>query len=206
MVVMLKRYHHMLKEDYRHIICLLINIVSASCILLFPNAIPRLIESFFELITSFLFYIFEVFGAVINPIYPTVTQTQSLIISKEIWAPLKFIPSTLSSIKVGFTLKFKNKAGEILASTVLNEVELNISDTTNWYEQLLVGQAPSTFESVELEVFNTNAYGEQLYFDVVLYKGNLGTSYMYDTNGNVIRLLKGLDLTDLKISSNNKLA
>lgn len=93
MVVILKRYNMLLKEDYRHRICLLINFVSIVCVLIFPNSIPRLLESIFDLITSFLFYIFEIFGTILNPIYPTVIELQSFRIAEEIWKPIRLIPS-----------------------------------------------------------------------------------------------------------------
>ena len=113
-------------------------------------------------------------------------------------------PSSLASINVSFMMKFKNKSGELIYSTVMNSIDVNIRDGVNWYEQLIIGQAPSSFESVEIEMMNTNAYGEELYFDIALYKENLGSSYNYDVNGNLFRMLKGKEVTSVKKSPNNR--
>lgn len=80
------------KQDYRHIICCAIILVSLVCALLFPNALPRLVEVLRDLVTSILFYFFEIIGGSSDSIFPYVVRLQEWKIAEEIWKPIRILP------------------------------------------------------------------------------------------------------------------
>ena len=66
-------------------------------ILLFPlfaNSILRLIESFRDLGTSFVFYFYQLLSPDYNPIVPTVLEMPEWELLPEIWEPIKLLPSS----------------------------------------------------------------------------------------------------------------
>lgn len=83
------------KQDYRHIICALITFISVASAALFPNCLPRLLESLRDVITSLLYYIVEIVVFENNFVSPTVTELQSWQLVSEIWEPVKFLPASL---------------------------------------------------------------------------------------------------------------
>lgn len=90
-----KRLFNLFKQDYRHVICFVITFISIELGFLFPNAIPRLLESLRDLVTSIFYYCIEIFVDGANPIAPTVTNLQNWRIAPEIWEPIKLFPSSL---------------------------------------------------------------------------------------------------------------
>lgn len=72
----------------------MITFLSIAAIWLFPNAILRLFESIFDLITSTLYYFFNIVVDE-NPIQPTVVGLQSWRVSAEVWEPIKLFPASL---------------------------------------------------------------------------------------------------------------
>ena len=94
-MIYLRKIKDDIKKDKKHVVCLGITFLSILCGLLFPNALPRLCESIRDLILSFLYYLFDVAGVRINPIYPTVIDFQQWQFANSIWEPIKFIPETL---------------------------------------------------------------------------------------------------------------
>lgn len=83
------------KEEPRNIILFAITILSFEAMLLFPNAIPRLLKSIVDCVTSFLYYCFAMMGEGGNPIPPTITQIQSWQIFSEVWEPITLLPHTI---------------------------------------------------------------------------------------------------------------
>lgn len=81
-------------KDYRHIICSAITFISLLFGFLFPNAIPRLLESFRDLGTSFAFYFYELSAPESNPIPPTVNLLPSWQLAPELWQPVTLLPET----------------------------------------------------------------------------------------------------------------
>lgn len=80
------------KKDYRHIICVVITLISLGLGVLFPNALPRLAETVRDLATSFLYYFADLFYEEQNPIQPTVTFMQSWQFAEQIWKPIELFP------------------------------------------------------------------------------------------------------------------
>lgn len=81
-------------KDYRHIICSAITFVSLLFGFLFPNAIPRLLESLRDLGTSLAFYFYELIAPESNPIPPTVNLLPSWQLAPELWRPVTLLPET----------------------------------------------------------------------------------------------------------------
>ena len=88
----LNKWIYNCKADYRHIIYSIFVAFSALCVLIFPNSIPRLIESIRDILTSILYYLFEVIDTRVNPIMPTVLKAQEWHFATEIWKPISFLP------------------------------------------------------------------------------------------------------------------
>ena len=104
---MLKKLFNKFKEDYRHIICSSAILISTVCALLFPNSIPRLIETIRDLITSIIFYFFEIFGSSGNAVFPYVVRFQKWKFADEIWKPVKILPYSLEEFLQWFDTLFK---------------------------------------------------------------------------------------------------
>ena len=81
-------------RDYRHKICFAVTLVSFGFGFLFPNAIPRLLESFRDLGTSFAFYFFQLIDPENNPIPDTVNTLPSWQFAPELWKPITFFPAS----------------------------------------------------------------------------------------------------------------
>ena len=82
------------KKDKRHVICTLITLISVFCGFLFPNAVPRLIKSLLDLITSIAFYMFQIASPEANPIPATINELPSWQIFPELWQRVTFLPET----------------------------------------------------------------------------------------------------------------
>lgn len=93
---MIKRTYRRCKEDKMYLICVLITLVSIIAGLLFPNAIPRLLESIKDVLVSVLYYFVNIFVGKNNPIPATVNQLQSWRIAEEIWEPIKLFPASVA--------------------------------------------------------------------------------------------------------------
>lgn len=93
---MIKRTYRRCKEDKMYLICVLITLVSIIAGLLFPNAIPRLLESIKDVLVSVLYYFVNIFLGKNNPIPATVNQLQSWRIAEEIWEPIKLFPASVA--------------------------------------------------------------------------------------------------------------
>ena len=88
------------KSDYRHIICSAITLISLGLGFLFPNSLPRLAETVRDLLTSFVYYVAELFYREGNPISATVTEMQSWQFADQIWKPIKLFPYTWEEFQV----------------------------------------------------------------------------------------------------------
>lgn len=84
-----------LTSDYRHIICFTALFLSICAALMFPNALPRLFMSIRDLITSFLYYAFEMIDPNNDLISPTVIEYDGLQIFETIWKPISLLPSSI---------------------------------------------------------------------------------------------------------------
>ena len=93
-------YWDKLKKDYRHIICFAITLISVGFGFLFPNALPRLAETFRDLGTSVAYYFFEIFAPESNPINATVLKMPEWTWANDIWEPLRLFPWTWEEFKV----------------------------------------------------------------------------------------------------------
>ena len=92
----------LLKEDYRHGICIVITLSFLGLGFLFPNALPRLAEAFRDLGTSFVYYIYGIFldDPQVSPVSPTVLQEQSWQWAESPWKELSLFPWSWSEFKV----------------------------------------------------------------------------------------------------------
>ena len=88
------------KKDYRHIICAVITLISLGMGFLFPNGIPRLAESVRDLVTSFVYYVAELFFRDENPVNATVMQIQEWKFADQIWKPIKLFPDSWEEFKL----------------------------------------------------------------------------------------------------------
>ena len=89
----MKKLKH--RRDYRHTLCSAITFVSLLFGFLFPNALPRLLESLRDIVTSLLFYVFQIANPDNNPISPTVTLLPSWQLAPELWQPVTLLPSSV---------------------------------------------------------------------------------------------------------------
>ena len=83
-----------IKQDYRHLICYAVTLISLVCGFLFPNALPRLAEVIRDLVSSILYYLCNIFGDGGNPIYPYIIREQEWKFAQEIWKPITILPHT----------------------------------------------------------------------------------------------------------------
>ena len=88
------KYLRKFKQDYRHIICAVITVLSLALGILFPNSLPRIAEALRDLLFSLGFYVVEIFTRGENPITVTVTEPQSWIFAEQIWEPIKIFPES----------------------------------------------------------------------------------------------------------------
>lgn len=87
--------------DYRHIICIIITFGFIACsVVVFPNALDRIVESVRDLGLSFAYYFCELFG-INHRIVPTVTTLPSLSIITPIrgGTPTTSLPDTWTGFK-----------------------------------------------------------------------------------------------------------
>ena len=82
------------KRDYRHIICVVITLLSIGAGFLFPNSLPRLAEAVRDLFTSLAYYVVGLFTREENPIHVTVTDPQAWQFCDDLWKPIKLLPDT----------------------------------------------------------------------------------------------------------------
>ena len=83
-----------LPSDYRHYICAGITLLFLGLGFLFPNALPRLGESFRDLGTSIVYYFYGLFAdnPASCPLPPTVMQYQAWEWTPSPWEPLSLFP------------------------------------------------------------------------------------------------------------------
>ena len=103
----LKNQLNLLKSDYRHIICWSLTFISLLFGFLFPNSVPRLAESLRDVVTSLLYYFYEIFDLDFLRVYPTVIKMPEWKFAEQIWQPLKWLPYTFEEFKILFD-KFWN--------------------------------------------------------------------------------------------------
>ena len=77
------------------------------CALLFPNALPRLVEVLRDLVTSILFYFFEIIGGSSESIFPYVVRLQEWKFAEEIWKPIKILPYSFEEFLQWCDIYFK---------------------------------------------------------------------------------------------------
>lgn len=83
-----------LDKDYRHYICSAVTVITLLFGFLFPNVIPRLMESLRDIGTSFAFYFCELMFPDSNPISATVNKLPSWQLAPELWQPVRLLPET----------------------------------------------------------------------------------------------------------------
>ena len=91
---------NLIKNNYRHAICMAITLISLGFGFLFPNGIPRLAEAVRDLGTSVAYYFCEIFAPNNNRVTPTVLRMPSWIWTEDIWEPLRIFPWTWEEFKV----------------------------------------------------------------------------------------------------------
>ena len=91
---------NLIKNDYRHAICMAITLISLTFGFLFPNGIPRLAETVRDLGLSVAYYFCEIFAPGNNPIRPTVLDMPSWTWAEDVWEPLRLFPWTWEEFKV----------------------------------------------------------------------------------------------------------
>ena len=84
------------KEEQFNILLFLITILTFEAVLLFPNALPRLLKSIYDFITSFLYYCVSMYGGEKNPIPHTIIEIESWQIFSEVWEPVRLFPHSLN--------------------------------------------------------------------------------------------------------------
>ena len=96
------------KSDKRYLILTLITAISFGAAFLFPNALPRLIKSIWDLLTSFAYYFCSlIFESGKNPISPTIMELDSWYIFPQVWEPVRLLPSSLSEFFEFWSQYFK---------------------------------------------------------------------------------------------------
>ena len=97
----MKKFKTLFSKDYRHYLCMLIIVGFLGCGFLFPNALPRVAESFRDLGTSIVFYIYGIYSDNPNscPLRPTVNAMQSWEFTESPWEPLSIFPWTWTEFK-----------------------------------------------------------------------------------------------------------
>lgn len=83
------------RRDYRHTLCSAVTFVSLLFGFLFPNALPRLLEAFRDIGTSFAFYFFQILNPDANPIHATVNELPKWQLAPELWKPISLLPESL---------------------------------------------------------------------------------------------------------------
>ena len=91
---------NLIKNNYRHAICMAVTLISLGFGFLFPNGIPRLAETVRDLGVSAAYYFCEIFMPGNNPIRPTVLDMPSWTWSEDVWEPLGLFPWTWEEFKV----------------------------------------------------------------------------------------------------------
>ena len=99
---MKKSLKELIREDYRHGICIGITLLFFGLGFLFPNALPRLGEAFRDVGTSLIYYFYGLFADNPDacPIPATVLQVQSWEWAESPWEPLRLFPWTWAEFKV----------------------------------------------------------------------------------------------------------
>ena len=99
---MIDRFFKLLRSDYRHYIACSITALFFGLAFLFPNALPRLAESFRDLGTSFVYYFYGIFAEdpTSCPVPATVLNFQTWEFAVSPWEPLKLFPWTWEEFKV----------------------------------------------------------------------------------------------------------
>ena len=92
--------HKLRCVDYRHYICIAISLLSLGCGFLFPNALPRLGESFRDVGLSCAYYFMELFFSDGNVIYPTVVDMPAWKWAESRWETLKLFPYEWEEFKI----------------------------------------------------------------------------------------------------------
>ena len=89
-------------RDYRHYICVVITLGFIGCGFLFPNALPRIAETFRDLGTSIVYYIYGIYADNPNacPVRPTVNAMQSWQWAESPWKSLSLFSWTWAEFKV----------------------------------------------------------------------------------------------------------
>ena len=87
-------YINKFKQDYRHIICAVITLVSLGFGVLFPNSLVRIAEAVRDLLWAIGYYVAEIFVSGENPIGAPVAQLQSWKIFDSVWVPVRILPDT----------------------------------------------------------------------------------------------------------------
>lgn len=96
-----KEYLHKMRSvDYRHYICTAISLIFLGCGVLFPNALPRVAESFRDLALSLVYYCAELFFPDVHSIYPTVVNMPTWEWAESPWEPLRLFPYEWEEFKV----------------------------------------------------------------------------------------------------------
>ena len=73
------------KSDYRHFICIAITLISLGAGFLFPNALPRLAETLYDLLISIGYYLLELILPDSNTIVPRVLEMPKWKFAESIW-------------------------------------------------------------------------------------------------------------------------
>lgn len=94
-----------LKKDYREYICMCITLLFLGLGVLFPNALPRLGESFRDFGTSFIYYFYGLFAEDPKtcPLPATVLNRQSWKWAESPFKPLRLFPWSWEEFKVLWT-------------------------------------------------------------------------------------------------------
>ncbi len=92
----IRKYIELCRRDKMRLVCSVITALTIMCTPLFVNAFPRLLEALRDMVTSLLFYIIDIAGFRINPIYPTVIDKQKWLLLPEMWKPISILPHSWS--------------------------------------------------------------------------------------------------------------
>ena len=104
----MKNAIQLFKSDKRYLVLTLITVFSFGAAFLFPNAIPRLLKSIWDLFTSFAYYWCDmIFEGGKNPISPTIMQVDSWNIFPQVWDPVRLLPSSVSEFFEFWSKYFK---------------------------------------------------------------------------------------------------
>ena len=145
----MKNAIQLFKSDKRYLVLTLITVFSFGAAFLFPNAIPRLIKSIWDFLTSFAYYWCDmIFEGGKNPISPTIIQVDSWNIFPQVWDPVRLLPSSIAEF---FEFWFKYFKCVVNVRYFLAYIEMLYNLLYYVPRIILIAMWPLIFTKIKLE-------------------------------------------------------